>query len=148
MAVLCYLLMLFIECPRIERYYMRGFWRDHCRMYRGRPIYWLFASRRGSFRALVYMHRMNPYTADRVCRKYLQPYMERLREEAVSLEKRRGELEGGEPRRLAGLRVMLEDCREYEGRLRRVADQAIAIDLDDGVAVNHARFGDVLAAIR
>ena len=42
----------------------------------------------------------------------------------------------------------LEECREYHDRLHLVADQQIAFDLDDGVVVNHAKFGDVLAKIK
>ena len=36
------------------------FYDDHVQRYKKRPIYWLFASPRGSFNALIYMHR---YTA-------------------------------------------------------------------------------------
>ena len=42
----------------------------------------------------------------------------------------------------------MEECLEYDGRLHVVADRMQAIDLDDGVAVNYAKFGDVLAKLK
>ena len=39
-------------------------------------------------------------------------------------------------------------CQEYHERLQVVAEQAIAFDLDDGVVVNYAKFGDVLQKIK
>ena len=37
---------------------------------------------------------------------------------------------------------------EYHDRLHSVADQQIDFDLDDGVVVNYAKFGDVLAKLK
>ena len=42
----------------------------------------------------------------------------------------------------------LAECREYHERLHYVADQQISFDLDDGVVVNYAKFGDILAKIK
>jgi hypothetical protein len=42
----------------------------------------------------------------------------------------------------------IEECREYHDRLHVVADKQIAFDLDDGVAVNYAKFGDVLMKLK
>ena len=35
--------------------------------------------------------------------------------------------------------------RAFDEELRHLADQRIALDLDDGVKVNYARFGNLLA---
>ena len=45
----------------IEQYFVKDFWKDHKKMYQNRPIYWLFASKKGSFQVIAYMHRMNAY---------------------------------------------------------------------------------------
>lgn len=42
----------------------------------------------------------------------------------------------------------LDECREFQERLQVMAESAIAIDLDDGMVVNYAKFGDVLAKIK
>ena len=132
----------------LEEYFQKDFWRDHKRMYQNRPIYWLFASKKNTFQCLAYMHRMNPYTAERVRAKYLLPYIEHLEEEINKLNMRRAELDTKESKRLATLQKQLEECREYHDRLQVVAEQAIGFDLDDGVAVNYAKFGDVLGKIK
>lgn len=132
----------------LEQYAMKDFWKDHKRMYQNRPIYWLFSSRKGAFKCLAYMHRMNAYTAERVRSNYLLPYIEHLRTQIADLEGRASELTTAENRQLAALRKTLDECQEYHERLQVVAEQAIAIDLDDGVTANYAKFGDILAKIK
>ena len=36
----------------------------------------------------------------------------------------------------------------FDEKLRHVADQRIALDLDDGVKVNYGKFGDLLAEVK
>ena len=49
---------------KIEDYVQKDFWKDHKKMYQNRPIYWLFSSKKGAFKALVYVHRMHPFTVE------------------------------------------------------------------------------------
>jgi hypothetical protein len=42
----------------------------------------------------------------------------------------------------------LDELRRYDEQLRHYADQRIALDLDDGVKVNYAKFGDLLAEVK
>jgi len=132
----------------IDQYVQKDFWKDHKKMYQNRPIYWLFSSSKGAFKCLAYMHRMNAYTAERVRSNYLLPYIEFLQNQIGELENRRATLSTTENRKLQNLQKALEECREYHERLQVVAEQAIAFDLDDGVVVNYAKFGDVLAKIK
>ena len=46
------------------------------------------------------------------------------------------------------MKTALDECNEYHDRLHEVALAAIDFDLDDGVVVNYAKFGDVLAKIK
>ena len=132
----------------IDQYVQKDFWKDHKKMYQNRPIYWLFSSSKGAFKCLAYMHRMNAYTAERVRSNYLLPYIEFLQNQIGELENRAATLSTAENRKLQNLQKALEECREYHERLQVVAEQAIAFDLDDGVVVNYAKFGDVLAKIK
>jgi type II restriction/modification system DNA methylase subunit YeeA len=43
-------------------YFLKDFYNDHVKRYKKRPIYWLFSSPKGSFNALIYMHRYTPDT--------------------------------------------------------------------------------------
>lgn len=132
----------------LETYFIKDFWKDHKKMYQNRPIYWLFSSKKGAFQCLAYMHRMDAYTAERVRSKYLLPHIEWLSNEIAELVANEAMLTTSQRRNLENLRKQLDECREYHDRLHVVADQQIGFDLDDGVVVNHAKFGDVLAKIK
>ena len=132
----------------VEQYFVKDFWKDHKKMYQKRPIYWLFSSKKGAFQVIAYMHRMNAYTAERVRSKYLLPYIEHLEAEIDKLDARRAELSTKETKQLQTLQKQLDECREYHERLQVVAEQAISFDLDDGVVVNYAKFGDILQKIK
>ena len=132
----------------IEQYLLKDFWKDHKKMYQNRPIYWLFSSKKGAFKCLAYMHRMDAYTAERVRSNYLLPYIEYLQNQIADLENRASSLSTAENRKLQNLQKILDECREYHERLQVIAEQAIAFDLDDGVLVNYAKFGDILAKLK
>ena len=133
---------------KIEDYVQKDFWKDHKKMYQNRPIYWLFSSKKGAFKALAYVHRMHPYTVEQVRTRYLLKYMDWLRSEAQRLEIRDADLTTAERRRLDRLRSDIEECEEYHERLQVVAEQAITIDLDNGIPANHALFGDILTKLK
>ena len=61
----------------LRDYFLSEFYADHVKRYKKRPIYWLFSSPKGSFNALVYMHRYRPDTVS-VVLKYLRDYREKL----------------------------------------------------------------------
>lgn len=132
----------------IEKYLDKEYWKNHKKMYQNRPIYWLWSSKKGAFKVISYMHRMDAYTAERVRSKYLLPYIEYLNNKIADLESRAAQLSVSKSRKLDALRKAHTECVEYHERLQVVAEQAIAFDLDDGVVVNYAKFGDVLAKIK
>lgn len=131
----------------IAKYLKNDFWKDHLARYQKRPIYWLFQSSRKNpaFQVLVYMHRMDAYTCEKVRTKYLLVYIEHLKNRILYLQ--------GQPttaavtRELSQHEVALKECLDYEARLHNIANQQIAFNLDDGVKVNYAKFEDVLAPI-
>ena len=131
----------------IDLYFVKDFWKDHKKMYQNRPIYWLFSSKRGAFQCLAYMHRMDAYTAERIRSKYLLPHIEWLVQKAQELEDA-PTLNTQERKALDTMHKQIDECREYHNRLHDVADKQIAFDLDDGVTVNFAKFGDILAPLR
>jgi len=132
----------------IEQYWQKDFWKDHKKMYQNRPIYWLFASKKGSFQCIAYLHRMTPYTPERIRSKYLLPFIETLGRKIADLTTRAADLSTAERKKLDTLNKQLEECREYHDRLAVVAEQAIPLDLDDGVVVNYAKLGDVVSKLK
>ena len=132
----------------IDDYFVKDFWKDHKKMYQNRPIYWLFSSKKGAFQCLAYMHRMDAYTAERIRTKYLLPHIEWLIQKQGEMEANAANLNARERKELDNIGKQIEECREYHDRLHVIADKQIAFDLDDGVAVNYAKLGDVLSKIK
>lgn len=132
----------------LEDYLVKDFYADHLKKYQKRPIYWLFSSKKGAFKVLAYMHRMDRYTAEMIRNKYLLPHIENQRVMIADLESRASVLTTAERKKLERLRKEHEECLEYHERLHAVADEQIGFDLDDGVVVNYAKFGDVLAKLK
>lgn len=132
----------------LDDYFVKDFWKDHKKMYQNRPIYWLFSSKKGAFQCLAYMHRMNAYTAERIRTKYLLPHIEWLVQRQTEMEANAANLNARERKQLDSITRQIAECREYHDRLHTVADEQIAFDLDDGVMVNYAKFGDVLAKLK
>ena len=132
----------------IDDFFVKDFWKDHKKMYQNRPIYWLFSSKKGAFQCLAYMHRMDAYTAERIRTKYLLPHIEWLMQKQSEMEANAANLNARERKELDSIVKQIEECREYHDRLHVVADEQIGFDLDDGVVVNYAKFGDVLSKLK
>lgn len=129
------------------------FYDDHVKRYKKRPIFWLFSSPKGSFNALIYMHRYTPSMVSTVLNEYLREFESKL--EANLQHQERLAAGDGTPREKAAalkeserLRKVLLELGEYEHDvLYPLASQQIAIDLDDGVKVNYPRFYPALKKI-
>lgn len=132
----------------LEQYLQKDYWKDHKKMYQNRPIYWLFSSKKGAFQCITYMHRMDAWTVERVRTKYLLPYIEYLVKQQEDMQADAANLTSQQRRELDKITKQIAECREYHDRLHDVADKEIAFDLDDGVVVNYAKFGNVLAKIK
>ena len=137
----------------IRNYFLNDFYKDHLKIYQKRPIYWLFDSgKKNGFKALVYMHRYQPDTIARVRTDYVHEMQSRYRTAIADVEQRLNDASTSErvklTKRLSALQAQADELRQYEEKIHHLADQMIAIDLDDGVKVNYAKFADVLATIK
>ncbi|BBE20444.1 type II restriction enzyme methylase subunit [Aquipluma nitroreducens] len=135
------------ENQEIEKYLVKDFWKDHCQTYKKKPIYWLFASAKGAFQVLVYMHRMNRFTAEKIRSKYLLKHLQYLLQEIGLLESMSG-LAREEQKRLDTLHTHYDECVPYELLLKDCADRQIEFNMDDGVTVNYELFKGVVAPIK
>ncbi|WP_328660727.1 BREX-1 system adenine-specific DNA-methyltransferase PglX [Nocardia salmonicida] len=117
------------------------FYDDHVQRYKKRPIYWLFSSPKGSFNALVYLHRYRPSMVSTVL-TYLREYVTKL-ESALQQAERAGNAKEADR-----LRKILVELNEYEhDTLYPKASENVIIDLDDGVKANYPKFGAALKKI-
>ncbi|MET7363884.1 BREX-1 system adenine-specific DNA-methyltransferase PglX [Streptomyces sp. NPDC005562] len=137
----------------LRDYFVKSFYKDHVQRYKKRPIYWMFSSPKGSFNALIYMHRYTPSTISTVLNEYLREYKAKL--EASRQHHERLSAGAGTPREKAAaqkevdrLRKVLLELDEYEHDvLYPLATQQVQIDLDDGVKANYPKFGAALKKI-
>lgn len=137
----------------IRTYFLKDFFKDHCQIYKKRPIYWLFDSgKKNGFKCLVYMHRYQPDLLARIRTDYVHEQQERYRAQIGYANDALAGAERGErvrlDKRVKKLNDQLKETIAYEEKLHHLADQMIKIDLDDGVKVNYAKFKDVLAKIK
>lgn len=117
------------------------FYDDHVQRYKKRPIYWLFSSPKGSFNALIYLHRYTPSTASTVL-TYLREYVTKLESSLQQAER------AGNAKEADRLRKILVELNEYEhDTLYPKASENVVIDLDDGVKVNYPKLGRALRKI-
>jgi type II restriction/modification system DNA methylase subunit YeeA len=137
----------------LRDYFVKSFYKEHVQRYKKRPIYWLFSSPKGSFNALIYMHRYTPSTVSTVLNEYLREFKAKL--EASRQHHERLAAGAGTPRQQAAahkevdrLRRVLLELDEYEHDvLYPLATQQLQIDLDDGVKANYPKFGAALKKI-
>ena len=137
----------------IRKYFLNGFYKDHCKMYQKRPIYWMFDSgKKNGFKCLIYMHRYQPDTLARIRTDYVHEQQARYRTAIEDFENRIANASTSERVKLNKQVKTLSDqateIHEYEEKIHHLADQMISIDLDDGVKKNYAIFQDVLAKIK
>lgn len=129
---------------KIRNYFLKDFFKDHCKIYQKRPIYWLYDSgKQNGFKALIYMHRYDADTSGQVRAEYLGK-MEETYESEINRMQDIMDNGAGREVALAGkrkekLQKQLHECRDYDAVLGHIALVSIAIDLDDGVKVNYVK---------
>lgn len=138
----------------LRTYFVRDFYKDHVQTYKKRPIYWLFSSPKGSFNALIYMHRYQPDTISVLLNKYLREYQNKLRARQQYLESvernpaasKKDKIDA--QKEMRSIEQILQELRAYEDEvIYPLATQQIKIDLDDGVKENYEKFGKALKGI-
>jgi type II restriction/modification system DNA methylase subunit YeeA len=138
----------------LRDYFVKDFYNDHIKRYKKRPIYWMFTSPKGSFNALIYMHRYRPDTVSLVLNNYLREFRTKLiahkaHLEAVSISA--GSSQADKTKALKEIEKVSKAIVELEDYERDVlyplATEKLAIDLDDGVKVNYLKFGSALKKI-
>ena len=104
----------------IQKYFLKDFYNDHVKRYKKRPIYWLFASPKGSFNALIYMHRYRPDMVSIVFNDYLREFRMKL----ISRVDHRERIEAGVDvsqvektkalREIEKLKKIIKELEDYE----------------------------------
>ena len=129
----------------IKKYFIKGFYKDHLKIYQKRPIYWMFDSgKQNGFKALVYMHRWNADTVGNVRVEYLHR-IQRIYEKEIermqdTIDNSRDNREVNQAnKRREKLVKQLKEVSDYDSKIAHVALSRVEIDLDDGVKVNYEK---------
>ena len=129
----------------IRNYFLKDFFKDHCKTYQKRPIYWLFDSgKQDGFKALIYLHRYTPDTIGNIRVDYLHK-MQRVYESEINrmqdmIDHSTNAREvAASTKRKEKLQKQLKECRDYDEMIAHLALSRIELDLDDGVKVNYEK---------
>ena len=138
----------------IKKFFLKDFYTDHVKRYKKRPIYWLFTSPKGSFNALIYMHRYNKDTVSIVLNDYLREFRTKLQARKDSHEQIEVSASASAKEKTQAMKAIqkinkvLDEINDYEhDTLYPLAGKPPEIDLDDGVKHNYPLFGKALRKV-
>ena len=129
----------------IRNYFLNDFFKDHCKIYQKRPIYWLFDSgKQNGFKALVYMHRWNADTIGNMRVEYLhriqRTYEKEIEREQDTIDNTTNNRDrAAATKRKEKLQKQLKEAKDYDAKVAHLALSRPDIDLDDGVKVNYEK---------
>jgi len=120
-----------------------GFWDDHVKRYsksrRKAPIYWLLQSSKKNYALWLYYHRLDKDMLFKALVNYVEPKINR---EENRLAELRSQAQGGGSKKLdretEKQEDLLSELRDFEEKLRKVANLHLDPDLNDGVVLNIA----------
>lgn len=137
----------------LRDYFLGEFYADHVKRYKKRPIYWLFSSPKGTFSALVYLHRYRTDTVSVVLsylrdfRKKLASRLDYLQQAAISTSTSSSEKTKA-IKEAETVKKQLLELDDYErDTLYPLATEQRELDLDDGVKANYLKLGAALKKI-
>lgn len=148
----------------LREYLYKNYYANHQQMYsvKGakRPIYWLFSSqmgdkkKKGYFKALVYMHRMESDTLSKLHADYVSPYIDKVEQQLKEAEDDavRDDLSQAQRNKANKLAAELADkvreVKEFATILAQMSTQRLTIDLDDGVKTNYPKYYPLVEPIK
>ena len=127
---------------KIRQYFLKEFYKDHCKVYQKRPIYWLFdTGKKNGFKALCYVHRWTVNTVGDVRIDYMHKLQKLYRNEIARVQEciDNGDEIGKNQKRLEKLTNQLQETEEYDAKIAIVVAARTEIDLDDGVKKNYEK---------
>lgn len=146
----------------LRDYLYKDFYTDHIdgKMYQKRPIYWLFSSKmgdkkkKGYFKALVYMHRIESDTLSKLHADYVSPYIDKVEQQLKEAEDDavRDDLSQAQRnkanKQAAELAEKVREVKEFATILAQMSTQRLTIDLDDGVKTNYPKYYPLVEPIK
>ena len=127
----------------IRKYFVKGFYDNHMKIYKKRPIYWQFESGKlNGAKALMYLHRYDENFIGHLRTEYIsklsQAYNARIEQREMQKST------SSNPREIAKfdkevqkIKKQLKELQVFDEKIGHLALKKISLDLDDGVVVNY-----------
>lgn len=127
----------------IRKYFVKGFYDNHMKIYKKRPIYWQFESGKlNGAKALMYLHRYDENLIGHLRTEYIsklsQAYNARIEQREMQKST------SSNPREIAKfdkevqkIKKQLKELQVFDEKIGHLALKKISLDLDDGVVVNY-----------
>jgi len=138
----------------LRKYFVKGFYEDHIKRYKKRPIYWMVSSPKKGFMALMYMHRYQSDVFATVQNGYLREYIAKLEASELNYQREADDTSNSNVQRNRATKQVqkitktLDEVIKFDREvLTSFAQNRVEIDLDDGVKVNYCRLKDILFPI-
>jgi len=134
--------------PVLRKYLGGPFFKEHVKLYRKRPVYWLLQSPKKKYGVWVFHERLTGDSLYRIEREYVDPKVRLLEGQLGELRKKRDAVEGRERRGLekemAAVEDVLADVREFAARIDKVIQRGYTPHIDDGVLLNMAPLWELI----
>ena len=132
----------------LRTYFSRDFFESHANRYLKKPIYWLLQSSNRAYSIYLYYHKIDSDTLFKVVRNYIEPKINMVSSEIEDINVKIEINEGREKRQLEKEKANLEDSLQeivaFKESVEKIIALGLALNLDDGIAVNIAPFKDVI----
>ena len=113
----------------------------------------MVSGKQRAFQCLVYLHRYHQGTLARMRTEYVIPLQGQIASRIEQLEGDKAKATSTSHRNKLqkeqdNLKKQQPELGTFEEKVKHAAEQKISLDLDDGVKVNYAKFGDLLAEVK
>lgn len=139
----------------LRKYFVKGFYEDHIKRYKKRPIYWMVASPKKGFMSLIYMHRYQSDIFARVRNSYLTEYIAKLEAHKEILHLTTTSQTASDKdkkdadKRIKDIETKLKELIAFDrDTMMSFSQNNVDIDLDDGVKINYSKFKEILYEIK
>ena len=134
----------------ILRKYLSGpFFREHIKLYRKRPVYWLLQSPKKRYGLYLFHEKLTSDTLYRIRgEEYVAAKIRLLETKIDEMRKLKDVSEGREKRRLekqiSEFEDVLEDVREFAKKIDAILKRGYTPHIDDGVLINMAPLWELI----
>ena len=115
--------------------FQKEFYQDHLRRFKKKPIYWLFCSEYGTFKAFIYINNFNSHQLSFLLENYLNNYIynfQNSKNQAIDL---------------FNFEKQINELKNYQEKLSEIIKKEFFLNPDSGIITNYKTMSDILFSI-